>query len=92
MVFTSGYQDSRVTPQPKLRKTILFGRASAGAAEAKRRHPSDSSIGRAIKAELLRRKPRREGRGDFMGGERCEPLPGEQSFTIRVGSLGNFEG
>ncbi|ELP35745.1 hypothetical protein RBSWK_00313 [Rhodopirellula baltica SWK14] len=46
---------------------MRFGGATAAvAALAKRLNPNDSNIGSAIKALLLRRKPRRDGRMDLM--------------------------
>ena len=50
-----------VTPKPIPRKAKRFGGVGALAAEAKQRNPSDSRNGRAINAELLRRKLRRFG-------------------------------
>jgi len=66
-----------VTPHPKPRKIIRFGGAT-GFDAAKALQPMDSSAGKAINAEALRRKRRRVS-GGFM------KVAGQISITGRTG-------
>lgn len=67
------------------------GTVALAAALAKRRNPKDSSIGRAIKAVLLRRNPRRDGikaEGEAAEDADCRP----ESFCEREVVMTWFDG